>query len=180
VQSANRAVARPPLAPLETNPTSPLTKVPKTTLCPHPPNPPPQERWLEKDCTHVEGASDADGLNRARRFIPFGTGKKDCIGQALAMVQVRAMLAMLLSRYWIGLDPAKGTADEVQDQIRASLTFFFEKGLHLTFEEHSAARVMVEMRAGSSTTSAGGSSDEDPGTPGVRSTLGTQASESGT
>ncbi|GIL42011.1 hypothetical protein Vafri_63 [Volvox africanus] len=82
------------------------------------------DRWLEDPQCAFAGASaakpgvqtevpgDADNAAAAspapRRFLPFGDGPKNCIGQNFATVVVRAVLALLLSRYRVSLHPDMG------------------------------------------------------------------------
>jgi len=126
-----------------------------------PPIPRQQERWLgDKDPSYVEGCSDADGLNRAKRFTPFGAGTKSCVGQALAIVQVRTLLVKLLSQFWVELAPCMGPAENVEDQLKASLTFIFTKGLHMHFREHAAA-----VRTSTTESTSSGSAPSSPVAP---------------
>ncbi|EFJ46255.1 hypothetical protein VOLCADRAFT_118116 [Volvox carteri f. nagariensis] len=49
----------------------------------------------------VQGGPGASGA--PRRFLPFADGPKNCVGQNFGLVVVRAVLALLLSRYRVAL-----------------------------------------------------------------------------
>ena len=54
-----------------------------------------------KICDKV-GAADADegeGEGRAKRFLPFSLGTRDCVGQSLARMSAITTVAMLLARF---------------------------------------------------------------------------------
>lgn len=90
------------------------------------------ERWLEPGACYVtapstsscdlevrqreeddaggadEGFSDLDsarGWSRARKYMPFSYGARDCVGQSLAKMNMAAQLAILLSRFTVELPP---------------------------------------------------------------------------
>ncbi|GIL96175.1 hypothetical protein Vretimale_2002 [Volvox reticuliferus] len=82
------------------------------------------DRWLEDpQCAFARGRAaqpgaqaggpgDAGDPTKAspapRRFLPFGDGPKNCVGQNFATVVVRAIFALLLSRYRVSLHPDMG------------------------------------------------------------------------
>ncbi|GLI70456.1 hypothetical protein VaNZ11_015318, partial [Volvox africanus] len=77
------------------------------------------DRWLEDpQCAFARGGAQTEGPGGAgnaaaaspapRRFLPFGDGPKNCVGQNFATVVVRAVLALLLSRYRVSLHPDMG------------------------------------------------------------------------
>ncbi|GFR45367.1 hypothetical protein Agub_g6742 [Astrephomene gubernaculifera] len=51
------------------------------------------------------GAAHAEEGGAARRFMPFGEGPKNCVGQNFGIAVVRAVFALLLRRYYIALHP---------------------------------------------------------------------------
>ena len=75
-----------------------LIKVFATTL---------QERWEEPDAEyaspkltqHSGDGSKAGQQQKARRFMPFSVGARDCAGQSLARMNYTTTVAMLLSHF---------------------------------------------------------------------------------
>lgn len=55
------------------------------------------ERWLEKDGSLIPG--------NKRSYLPFGAGRRVCIGEALAKVEIFLFLANLLYRYEVTKAP---------------------------------------------------------------------------
>ena len=77
-----------------------------------------QERWDDADAEYARPlsagaavkqspASGAAEAARAKRFLPFSLGARDCVGQSLARMNFTATVAMLLSEFSFRL------ADEV-------------------------------------------------------------------
>lgn len=64
--------------------------------------------WGE-DATEFNPARFAEGVARAARhpmaFIPFGLGARTCIGQNLALMQAKLVLAIILQRFTFRLAP---------------------------------------------------------------------------
>lgn len=62
-----------------------------------------------QDATEFNPARFSEGVARAARhpmaFIPFGLGARTCIGQNLALMQAKLVLAILLRRFSFGLGP---------------------------------------------------------------------------
>ncbi|KAG2423942.1 hypothetical protein HXX76_014883 [Chlamydomonas incerta] len=54
----------------------------------------------------IGGAAEEEAPSTApRRFLPFGQGPKNCVGQNFGITVVRAVVALLLSRYAVSLHP---------------------------------------------------------------------------
>lgn len=67
-----------------------------------------QERWDDADaeyCQHPGGEASAtlpsssQEAGRAKRFLPFSLGRRDCVGQSLARMNMTATIATLLSEF---------------------------------------------------------------------------------
>ena len=48
------------------------------------------ERWAD---------NDQDALKLSEMFIPFSTGRRACVGQSLALLELKLVLATLLHNY---------------------------------------------------------------------------------
>ncbi len=81
------------LAAQGVQPLSPVRERPSKSLAP-----PSHERLLAcaRACVLAQGG---DGTRPPRRFLPFSTGLRSCIGQNLAKMNYTATLAVLLSRF---------------------------------------------------------------------------------
>eukprot|EP00198_Chlamydomonas_reinhardtii_P005393 XP_001694729.1 cytochrome P450 [Chlamydomonas reinhardtii] len=61
----------------------------------------------------IGGAAEEEPPNTApRRFVPFGQGPKNCVGQNFGITVVRAVVALLLRRYHVDLHPDMDTSPE--------------------------------------------------------------------
>ncbi|KAI1322478.1 benzoate 4-monooxygenase cytochrome P450 [Xylariaceae sp. FL0255] len=86
------------------------------------------ERWYSKP----------EMVKDKRAFAPFGIGRYGCVGKAIAMTQLRLVIACLLSKYNISFAPGEGMGEAVErdmkDQTTAhpgNLVLVFEKrGTH--------------------------------------------------
>ena len=67
-----------------------------------------QERWDDANaeyCQHPGGEASAtlpsssQEAGRAKRFLPFSLGRRDCVGQSLARMNMTATIATLLSEF---------------------------------------------------------------------------------
>lgn len=54
---------------------------------------------------HSATSLQQDPAGKAKRFIPFSNGRRNCIGQPLAKMNIMAMLAELLGRFHFELAP---------------------------------------------------------------------------
>lgn len=51
-------------------------------------------------CKGLAGAAKVqEGEGRVKRFLPFSSGTRDCVGQSLARMNYTATVAMLLARF---------------------------------------------------------------------------------
>ncbi|GLC35290.1 hypothetical protein PLESTB_000580500 [Pleodorina starrii] len=70
---------------------------------------PGQSRQRQGQAGRVPGPGPAAEEGPApRRFMPFGEGPKNCVGQNFGITVVRATVALLLSRYRVALHPDMG------------------------------------------------------------------------
>lgn len=58
--------------------------------------------------------SGNSGAPSSRSFMAFSFGPRDCLGQALANLEGKAMLAMLCARFEFEVAPCMGTPEEVR------------------------------------------------------------------
>ncbi|MEW5316638.1 MAG: hypothetical protein WDW38_007996 [Sanguina aurantia] len=78
------------------------------------------------------GSSSSSSSRRSpKNFLPFSDGPKSCLGQALGLMEVRTVLATLLSRYDFALDPSLGGPKAVHASMIMSLTLKIKGGLRL-------------------------------------------------
>eukprot|EP00208_Stichococcus_sp_RCC1054_P002339 CAMPEP_0206139828 /NCGR_PEP_ID=MMETSP1473-20131121/7467_1 /ASSEMBLY_ACC=CAM_ASM_001109 /TAXON_ID=1461547 /ORGANISM="Stichococcus sp, Strain RCC1054" /LENGTH=576 /DNA_ID=CAMNT_0053533745 /DNA_START=97 /DNA_END=1827 /DNA_ORIENTATION=+ len=66
---------------------------------------------------------------KSKRFIPFSDGRRDCVGQALAKMNVTAALAILLGNFHFELAPEMGGPDGVRAAEHMAMTLQPEKGI---------------------------------------------------
>ncbi|KAI0547129.1 benzoate 4-monooxygenase cytochrome P450 [Xylaria curta] len=57
-----------------------------------------------------------------RAFAPFGIGRYGCVGKAIAMAQIRLVIACLLSKYSIAFAPGEGNGESVEKDMRDQTT----------------------------------------------------------
>lgn len=86
------------------------------------------------------GAGSAADARRARRFAPFSDGLKNCLGQALGIMEVRTVLAVLLGRFWFDLAPSMGKPETVRRNQQIALTLKMKEGLSLVAKPHSSGK----------------------------------------
>ncbi|KAL4458668.1 hypothetical protein ABPG75_013533 [Micractinium tetrahymenae] len=110
------------------------------------------ERWEAKAGGNrkEEGAGAAgDGLgpaptpmghasNPSKSFLPFSDGPRDCVGQNLAVMEARAVLATLLGRFRVAVAPSMGSREDVRRQEVMKLTLQCAQGIHLRLQERQA------------------------------------------
>eukprot|EP00892_Ulva_mutabilis_P006218 jgi/Ulvmu1/3969/UM181_0003.1 len=77
------------------------------------------DRWLEGKSV----ASVKNDANGQLRFMPFSTGPQACIAQALAMTQLRLLVAMVVSRLHVTMDAQRmAHMHSVEDYYGATIT----------------------------------------------------------
>ncbi|KAI4112731.1 MAG: hypothetical protein LQ345_006158 [Seirophora villosa] len=70
------------------------------------------ERWYSKP----------ELVKHRRAFAPFGTGHASCVGQGLAMTQLRLILASVVKRYHVRFPPGGQDGREVLRDMKDQLT----------------------------------------------------------
>jgi hypothetical protein len=75
-----------------------------------------------------------------RRFMPFSEGLKNCLGQALGLMEVRTVLVSLLSRFWFELAPSMGKPEAVRRNQAIALTLKIKGGLQLVCHPHGSGK----------------------------------------
>jgi cytochrome P450 len=85
------------------------------------------ERWL------VPQRAKADA---ERAFYPFGYGPRNCIGQNLGNIVVRAMLMELISVLWFEVPSCMGSVEDVRAREEVGMTLKCRDGLFLQARPH--------------------------------------------
>ena len=75
-----------------------------------------QERWAEPGAETLPNKAYANAKGGSKRFLPFSTGPRQCIGQSLARMMHDVGIAMLMSNFHFQLAP------KVSDCTRHCLT----------------------------------------------------------
>lgn len=102
------------------------------------------ERWLDnRECAYVAG-EDGDSERRVRRFAPFSDGLKNCLGQALGLMEVRTVLATLLGRFWFEMAPSMGKPETVKKNQQIALTLKMKEGLSLIALPHEEQQMRLK------------------------------------
>ena len=63
---------------------------------------------MTADATEAK-ATKGETEARAKRFLPFSAGTRDCVGQSLARMNYTTTVAMLLAHFKFELNPEVGT-----------------------------------------------------------------------
>ena len=66
-----------------------------------------------------------DGVVIPGTFLPFGDGPMNCIGQKMAMVEMKAVMINLLARFRVGL------AEHQNIKFRHSITYGLKDGVYM-------------------------------------------------
>lgn len=61
-------------------------------------------------------------MQRKGAFLPFSLGSRDCIGQSLAMLELRVVVATLVSHFSLALTPEMGGFKGVAAGARQYIT----------------------------------------------------------
>ena len=77
----------------------------------------------------LEADPNAAGSGRAKRYIPFAEGPRNCVGQSLAKVSLVTTMATLLPRFRFVLDASMGGAAGVRAREQYSLVLGVDRGL---------------------------------------------------
>jgi cytochrome P450 len=70
----------------------------------------------------------------SRGFLPFSIGSRNCVGQALALVELKAVLALLLGTFRFNLHPSMGGFEGVDASAKQTVTLRPEHGLLMTLQ----------------------------------------------
>ncbi|KAK9821507.1 hypothetical protein WJX74_005016 [Apatococcus lobatus] len=105
----------------------------------------------------VQGARPSDGINAeelwkpdasgkisqerspVRRFMPFSSGLRNCVGQNLANTTVLTFVATMCSHFIVDLAPEMGGPEGVDKMTTLTLTLHVKGGLRLNFASRSQA-----------------------------------------
>ncbi|WIA28825.1 hypothetical protein OEZ86_011354 [Tetradesmus obliquus] len=74
-----------------------------------------------------------------RGFLPFSEGSRNCVGQALALVELKAVLALLLGNFAFRLAPEMGGLAGVDADARLAITLRPEHGMLMSLRHRSSA-----------------------------------------
>lgn len=85
-------------------------------------------------------AAPQDPTVDSRGFLPFSIGSRNCVGQALALVELKAVLALLLGSFAFTLHPSMGGYAGVDASARQTVTLRPEYGLLMTLRPRAAAQ----------------------------------------
>lgn len=69
-------------------------------------------------------------------YHPFSLGPKDCIGQSLAIMEAKAVLVGLLSRFRFEVSPEMGSVEDVKR----------DEAMKLTLQTHGGIRLVLTLR----------------------------------
>jgi cytochrome P450 len=79
----------------------------------------------------------ADATVDRRGFLPFSLGSRNCVGQSLALVELKAVLAMLLGNFEFQLDESMGGYAGVEASARQTITLRPSSGLLMRLRHRS-------------------------------------------
>ncbi|PSC71095.1 cytochrome P450 [Micractinium conductrix] len=75
----------------------------------------------------------------AKSYLPFSDGPRDCIGQNLALMEARAVLATMLGRFELSVAPRMGNREAVRGAEVMKLTLQCKTGIHLGLKSRGRA-----------------------------------------
>lgn len=93
------------------------------------PSPPPP---ATSTTTTTIACNLQDSATSRRGFLPFSEGARNCVGQVLALLEVKAVLAVLLGSYSFSLHPSMGGYEGISRAARQAITLRPEGGLIMT------------------------------------------------
>jgi len=86
----------------------------------------------------LEADPNAAGSGRAKRYIPFAEGPRNCVGQSLAKVSLVTTMATLLPRFRFVLDESMGGAAGVRAREQYSLVLGVDRGMVMAAHPRSS------------------------------------------
>lgn len=78
-----------------------------------------------------------DPSDERRGFLPFSMGSRSCVGQSLALVELKAVLAMLLGNFSFTLAPEMGGYAGVEASAQQTVTLRPSNGVLMTLQHRS-------------------------------------------
>eukprot|EP00955_Chlamydomonas_euryale_P110618 366009-Chlamydomonas_euryale.AAC.36 len=99
------------------------------------------ERWMDKSLKDAGADTLVPGLcqgwapeGNLKEPVAFSVGPRDCVGQALARVELVTVLAMIIARFMPVLDTAINTFVDLERQCQYRLTLAYVDGVYIKFE----------------------------------------------
>lgn len=71
-------------------------------------------------------------------FLPFSLGNRNCVGQALALVELKAVLALLMGTFSFQLHPSMGGFEGVDAAAKQTVTLRPAHGLLMTLHHRAS------------------------------------------
>ncbi|KAK9819280.1 hypothetical protein WJX81_006108 [Elliptochloris bilobata] len=112
----------------------PAGSLPASAARPNTPEPAAQQTPSKGPVPNPEGWSadgDAPASCRPKRFIPFSSGARDCVGRSLATINYKVLLALLLGNFRFRLAEEMGGVEGVEASICMRATLQFRDGLKM-------------------------------------------------
>ncbi|KAK9812852.1 hypothetical protein WJX72_004712 [[Myrmecia] bisecta] len=98
------------------------------------------DRWLDDDEMYyqpaADGMADDKDANRFKKFLPFSEGPRSCIGQNMAMMELKAGIATLCARFDFQLAPEMGGVQGVIGSEIMALTLHTRHGIRMHCTPH--------------------------------------------
>ncbi|BDA43874.1 Cytochrome P450 3A11 [Coccomyxa sp. Obi] len=89
------------------------------------------DRWLQDDAEYVPGGVKLADGKAPKRFIPFGEGARNCVGQTLARLNLTTAMAQLYGSFTFRLASEMGTPEEVKAAEAVNITLSCSKGMKM-------------------------------------------------
>ncbi|EFJ44450.1 hypothetical protein VOLCADRAFT_118758 [Volvox carteri f. nagariensis] len=104
-------------------------------------------------CSDNSGSSSS---SKATRYMPFSEGSRNCVGQHLGMLQIKAVLSYLFSRFRFRLDDQRmGGVEGALARQRVNLTLEVEGGMWMAAELRSPRRGQQQQVGNAAVAAAG-------------------------